>query len=59
MYGSVSPIVGLLGTIFESNRVSLVKSMKLGTHVKHPLLIIFRYGPMSAAPPGDHGGHNG
>ena len=29
--------------------------MTLGTHIKHPLLIIFRYGPKSAAPPGDRG----
>jgi len=31
--------------------------MKLGIHIKYPLLIIFRYGPKSAAPPGDSGSH--
>jgi len=35
----------------------LGKSMKLGTLIKYPLLIIFRYGPKPAAPSGDRGGH--
>ena len=53
VYNSI--IVGLLRATFWKNRAFWVKSMKLGTHIKHPLLIIFRYVPKSAAIPGDPG----
>jgi len=50
-------MVGLLRATFWKNRAFWVKSMKLGTHITHSLLIIFIYRPKSAALPGDSGGH--